>query len=77
MRRVGVLCYMKIEATTFFLTTSFEQNMEGVVASVPATVELEFSTARQVIHPMEGKGLVAYWDHRAKCRAKKLHRHEK
>jgi carbon-monoxide dehydrogenase large subunit len=48
-----------------FLTTAFDQNMEDVVASAPVMVELELSTARQVMHPMEGKGLVAYWDHRA------------
>lgn len=48
-----------------FLTTSFDQNMENVAASAPVMVELELSTARQVMHPMEGKGLVAYWDHRA------------
>ncbi|MFX5351210.1 molybdopterin cofactor-binding domain-containing protein, partial [Acinetobacter baumannii] len=33
--------------------------------SAPVRVDLELSTARQVMHPMEGKGLVAYWDHRA------------
>ena len=48
-----------------FLTTSFDQRMEEVVASAPVRVDLELSTARQVMHPMEGKGLVAYWDHRA------------
>ena len=48
-----------------FLRTSFDQGMDEVIAKAPVTVELELSTSRQVMHPMEGKGLVAWWDHRA------------
>lgn len=48
-----------------FLETHFERGIEAVKATAPVTVELDLSTARQVMHPMEGKGLVAWWDHRA------------
>jgi aerobic carbon-monoxide dehydrogenase large subunit len=52
-------------ADNLFLRTSFDQGMDEVIAKAPVTVELELSTSRQVMHPMEGKGLVAWWDHRA------------
>ena len=52
-------------ADNLFLRTSFDQGMDAVIAKAPVTVELELSTSRQVMHPMEGKGLVAWWDHRA------------
>jgi carbon-monoxide dehydrogenase large subunit len=48
-----------------FLETSFDRGMDGIAKTAPIAVELELSTARQVMHPMEGKGLVAWWDHRA------------
>ncbi|GAB9132774.1 MULTISPECIES: xanthine dehydrogenase family protein molybdopterin-binding subunit [Bradyrhizobium] len=48
-----------------FLRTSFDYGMDEVIAKAPVIVELELSTSRQVMHPMEGKGLVAWWDHRA------------
>ena len=48
-----------------FLETSFNQGIEAIAETAPIKVELTLSTARQVMHPMEGKGLVAWWDHRA------------
>ncbi|MCU0888510.1 MAG: xanthine dehydrogenase family protein molybdopterin-binding subunit [Rubritepida sp.] len=39
--------------------------VEAVAAAAPVTVSLEITCARQTMHPMEGKGLVAWWDHRA------------
>lgn len=39
--------------------------IEAVAASAPVKVELAVRCARQTMHPMEGKGLVAFWDHRA------------
>jgi len=48
-----------------FLETSFDRGMDGIAKAAPVAVELKLSTARQVMHPMEGKGLVAWWDHRA------------
>ena len=42
-----------------FLKTTFDQGLDAVAAEAPIKVDLELSTARQVMHPMEGKGLVA------------------
>jgi carbon-monoxide dehydrogenase large subunit len=39
--------------------------VDAVAAAAPVTVVLEVTCARQTMHPMEGKGLVAWWDHRA------------
>jgi carbon-monoxide dehydrogenase large subunit len=48
-----------------FLETSFDSGLDQAVAEAPVKVELEISTARQTMHPLEGKGVVAHWDHRA------------
>ncbi|HTC10856.1 MAG TPA: xanthine dehydrogenase family protein molybdopterin-binding subunit [Acetobacteraceae bacterium] len=47
-----------------FLETSFDSGMESV-ANAPIKIELTLSCARQVMHPMEGRGLLCWWDHRA------------
>lgn len=39
--------------------------VDQVAAAAPVRVALEVTCARQTMHPMEGKGLVAWWDHRA------------
>lgn len=48
-----------------FLETFFDSGIEGAVADAPIVVKREYRTARQCMHPMEGKGVVAYWDHGA------------
>ncbi len=48
-----------------FLQSHFDSGIAPVAASAPVKVELEVSCARQTMHPMEGKGLVAWWDFRA------------
>ncbi len=48
-----------------FLQTSFDSGIDAVAKTAPVKVELELSCARQTMHPMEGKGVVAWWDHRA------------
>src|SRR4051794_13976547 len=48
-----------------FLETSFDTGIEPIIETAPVKVELELSCARQAMHPMEGKGVVAWWDHRA------------
>lgn len=47
-----------------FLETSFDSGMDAV-AGAPIKVDLTLSCARQVMHPMEGRGLLCWWDHRA------------
>lgn len=48
-----------------FLETRFDSGLDPVASAAPVRVELELSTARQTMHPMEGKGVLAWWDHRA------------
>lgn len=48
-----------------FLETGFDSGIDAVITRAPVKVELTLSCARQVMHPMEGRGLVCWWDHRA------------
>lgn len=48
-----------------FLETSFDSGIDAVAATAPIVVDLEVSCARQTMHPLEGKGVLAFWDHRA------------
>jgi carbon-monoxide dehydrogenase large subunit len=49
-----------------FLESSIDSGgLADVAAHAPVKVTLELSCARQVMHPMEGKGVLAWWDHRA------------
>lgn len=45
-----------------FLKTSFDSGIEAVLRDAPVRVTREFKTARQCMHPMEGKGVLAHWD---------------
>ncbi|CAG2157684.1 Caffeine dehydrogenase subunit alpha [Cupriavidus yeoncheonensis] len=46
-----------------FLETNVEVNIDAV-RDAPIRVTREIRTARQSMAPMEGRGVVAYWDHR-------------
>ena len=49
-----------------FLESSIDSGgITEVAAHAPVKVELQLSCARQVMHPMEGKGVLAWWDYRA------------
>ena len=48
-----------------FLETAFDSGIDAVAAAAPVRVDLVLSCARQVMHPMEGRGLLAWWDYRA------------
>jgi carbon-monoxide dehydrogenase large subunit len=48
-----------------FLQTSFDTGIEKIAASAPIVVRREYRTARQSMNPMEGKAVLAHWDHRA------------
>ena len=48
-----------------FLRTTFDTGIDSVAQTAPVKVTLEPICARQTMHPMEGKGVVAWWDHRA------------
>ena len=48
-----------------FLTTFFDGDIETLRKTAPVVVEREYSTARQCMNPMEGKGTLAHWDEKA------------
>ncbi|WP_108261854.1 xanthine dehydrogenase family protein molybdopterin-binding subunit [Mangrovicoccus ximenensis] len=48
-----------------FLTTRHDGDLSGAKARAAVVVERSFETARQAMNPMEGKGVLARWDHRA------------
>jgi carbon-monoxide dehydrogenase large subunit len=47
-----------------YLTTSTDVNFEAVKAKAAVSVTRELRTARQVMSPIEGRGVVATWDSR-------------
>ena len=47
-----------------YLTTSTEVNFEAVKAKAAVSVTRELRTARQVMSPIEGRGVVAHWNSR-------------
>jgi carbon-monoxide dehydrogenase large subunit len=48
----------------FYLTSEIDANFEGVKAKAAHSVTRELRTARQVMSPIEGRGLVAEWNSR-------------
>jgi carbon-monoxide dehydrogenase large subunit len=48
-----------------FLTTFFDGDIESLRKTAPVVIEREYSTARQCMNPMEGKGTLAHWDEKA------------
>ena len=48
-----------------FLHTEFDTGIDAVALSAPVQVRQEYCLGRQVMNPMEGKAMLAHWDHRA------------
>jgi len=48
-----------------FLETFVDGDIDAVAATAAVKVERTFHTARQCMHPMEGKGVLAFWDSRS------------
>ena len=48
-----------------FLSLTVDGDMDPVRERAAVVIEREYRTARQVMNPMEGKGVLAYWDERA------------
>ncbi len=48
-----------------FLETLVEGDIEAVAKTAPIVVRREMRMNRQCMVPLEGKGVLAYWDHRA------------
>ena len=52
-------------ADNLFLESGFDSGVDEVARTAPVKVTREYRTARQCMHPMEGKGVLAYWDYQA------------
>ena len=48
-----------------FLETFIDSGLEEIAKQATVVVKREYRTARQCMHPMEGKGALAFWDHQA------------
>ncbi len=48
-----------------FLTTAVNGDIDDLAKTAPVKVSRELNTGRQCMHPMEGKGVLAYWDFQA------------
>lgn len=46
-----------------FLTTEFDTGLAAAVKDAPVVVTREYRLSRQVMNPLEGKAVLAYWDH--------------
>jgi aerobic carbon-monoxide dehydrogenase large subunit len=63
-RRPGAPLLHEHWGDNIFLETFVEAGEWAAVASAPIKVTREFRTARQCMAPIEGKGVVAFWDSR-------------
>jgi carbon-monoxide dehydrogenase large subunit len=63
-RRPGAPLVHEHWGDNLFLTTSTEVNFEAVKAKAALSVTRELRTARQVMSPIEGRGVVATWNSR-------------
>ncbi|WP_372803683.1 xanthine dehydrogenase family protein molybdopterin-binding subunit, partial [Paracoccus seriniphilus] len=48
-----------------FLTTRHDGDLSEARAKATVVIERNYETARQAMNPMEGKGVLAHWDHKA------------
>ncbi|MGR7996577.1 MULTISPECIES: xanthine dehydrogenase family protein molybdopterin-binding subunit [unclassified Xanthobacter] len=65
-RAAGAALVHEAWGDNLFLQTSFDSGgVDEVARTAPIRVEKRFRTARQCMHPMEGKGVLAYWDFQA------------
>lgn len=48
-----------------FLKTDYDSGLDDAKARATVVIERTFETARQAMNPMEGKGVLAHWDHKA------------
>jgi aerobic carbon-monoxide dehydrogenase large subunit len=52
-------------ADNLFMTTAINGDLDEVARTAPVVVKREYRMNRQCMAPMEGKGVLAYWDDRA------------
>jgi len=63
-RRAGAPLLHEEWGDNTFLETFVDADIESVAGTAPVRVTREIRTARQCMAPIEGKGVVAYWDAR-------------
>src|SRR5262249_26603176 len=63
-RRVGAPLIHEHWGDNLFLTTEIDVDFEAVKAKSARSVTRELRTARQVMSPLEGRGVIAEWDSR-------------
>ncbi|SMF48844.1 xanthine dehydrogenase, molybdenum binding subunit apoprotein [Tistlia consotensis] len=64
-RRAGSPLVHESWGDNLFLETFVDGDIDAIARTAAVKVEREYATARQCMHPMEGKGLLAWWDDRA------------
>ena len=63
-REVGAPLVHEHWGDNLFLATQVEGDIEAVARDAPVVVRREYRMARQCMAPLEGKGVLAYWDNR-------------
>ena len=63
-RRPGAPLVHEHWGDNVFLETVVEDDLAAIRATAPIVVRRSFRTARQCMSPLEGRGVVAFWDHR-------------
>jgi aerobic carbon-monoxide dehydrogenase large subunit len=63
-RRTGATLVHEHWNDNLFLTSEIDIDFETVKAKATRSVRRELKTARQVMSPIEGRGVVAHWDNR-------------
>src|SRR4029453_16391596 len=63
-RRAGAPLVHEPWGDNLFLTTSIDVDFEAVKAKAAVSITRELRTARQVMSPIEGRGVVASWHSR-------------
>ncbi len=63
-RRAGAPLVHEHWGDNLFLTTAVDGRIDEVARTAPVVVKREYRMARQCMSPLEGKGVLAYWDDR-------------
>ncbi|GAB4297764.1 MAG: xanthine dehydrogenase family protein molybdopterin-binding subunit [Roseovarius sp.] len=64
-RKPGAALVHEDWGDNLFLVTRFEGDIDKARAAAEIVIEREYTTARQCMNPMEGKGTLAHWDGKA------------
>ena len=63
-RKPGAVLVHELWGDNLFLTTDIDVDFESAIAKAAFSVSRELRTSRQVMSPLEGRGVVAEWDSR-------------